>query len=153
MDRDTVERDLVFRLYGRAEGCRLAVHRYATRAYRGFGLAAGGGRAGPGQERLQAHYRVSPPASGGAPDDARRSCTRESSSGVTRDPRGGKSSVDELPVAARNSSVTPRRAGEPGASWSVPTSARRPRSIRALTTASELTPRTRETAPRVSGPR
>src|SRR5918994_1115353 len=147
-----VEPDLICGRYGRTEGCLLAVYRDAALEYGPFGLAAGRRRAGPGEERLQPHYEGSLAASGSAAE-ARRSRTRESSSCVTSESTGGKSTGEEAPVAEKNSSVTPRRAGEPGASWSVPTSVRRPRSIRLRITASEFTPRTRETAPRVSGPR
>src|SRR5215204_1302242 len=153
-DGTAVQLDLVRRRHARAQVRRLAVDPHAARQYQRLGLAARGGRAGAGEERLQAHYEGSPPASSGtASEDARRSCTLASSSGATSESTGGKSPLERAPVAARNSSVTPRRAGEPGASRSVPTSRRRPRSIRLRTTASEFTPRTREMAPRVSGPR
>ena len=59
-DGAAIERDLVLRRHRRAEGGRLAVHRHAAREYRGFRLAARGCCAGTGEERLQAHYGVSP---------------------------------------------------------------------------------------------
>src|ERR671912_2614892 len=101
MEGVAVERDLVLRRHRRAEGGRLAVYRHAARENRGFRLAARGRCAGPGEERLQAHYGVSPASSGGVAADVRRSCTRESSSGVTREPRGGDSFGEEPPRGRR----------------------------------------------------
>src|SRR5918993_4271999 len=99
MDGVAIERDLVLKRYRRAEGGRLAVYRHAARESRGFRLAARGRCAGPGEERLQAHYGVSPASSGGVAADVRRSCTRESSSGETREPRGGKAFLGGRPAA------------------------------------------------------
>src|SRR5829696_7972953 len=110
--RAAVEFDLIRGLYRGAQARRLAVYLHATGEYRGLRLAARGRCPGAGEESLQTHYESSLPASEGeASEDTRRSRTRASSSWVTSASTGGKSSLEEAPVAARNSSVIPRSAG------------------------------------------